>query len=222
MPSPFRVALACIALACIAWPSAARGAPIKPHPAKPAPPPQDTGFLNRSIELNGIAYRFQVYLPQDGRRIHLLQPLLDAFLAAGFNAIDTADVYSKWAPGHSGGESEAILGKWMKQNGNRKKVIIATKVGMEMGPDKKGLSKSYIFSAVEDSLRRLQTDYIDLYQSHQDDAETPIEETLGAYAKLIQQGKVRAIGASNFKADRLAASLEASRIWAAKVPEPPT
>ena len=137
--------------------------------------------------------------------------LLDAFVAAGFNAIDTADVYSKWAPGHSGGESETILGKWMKRSGNREKVIVMTKVGMELGPGKKGLSRPYILQAAEDSLRRLQTDYIDLYQSHTDDADTPFEETLGAYAELIKQGKVRAIGASNYKADRLAAALEVSK-----------
>ena len=137
--------------------------------------------------------------------------LLDAFVAAGFNSIDTADVYSKWVPGHSGGESETILGKWIKRSGNREKVIIATKVGLELGPGRKGLSKSYIFRAAEDSLQRLQTDYIDLYQSHTDDADTPLEETLGAYAELIKQGKVRAIGASNYKADRLAAALEVSK-----------
>ena len=137
--------------------------------------------------------------------------LLDAFVAAGFNAIDTADVYSRWVPGHTGGESEMILGKWLKRSGNRDKVIVATKVGLEMGPGKKGLSKAYILRAVDDSLQRLQTDYIDLYQSHTDDGETPIEETLGAYAELIAQGKVRAIGASNFTADRLAAALEISK-----------
>ena len=137
--------------------------------------------------------------------------LLDAFVAEGFNAIDTADVYSKWAPGHLGGESETILGKWLKRSGNRDKVIVATKVGMEMGPEKKGLSRSYILRAAEDSLQRLQTDYIDLYQSHIDDADTAIEETLGAYADLIAQGKVRAIGASNFTADRFAAALEISK-----------
>src|ERR1700687_251157 len=137
--------------------------------------------------------------------------LLDAFVAAGFNAIDTADVYSKWAPGHTGGESETILGKWLTRSGNRCKVIIATKVGMEMAPEKKGLAKPYILRAAEDSLQRLQTDYIDLYQSHADDAETPIEETLGAYAELIAQGKVRAIGASHYKADRFAAALEISK-----------
>jgi aryl-alcohol dehydrogenase-like predicted oxidoreductase len=137
--------------------------------------------------------------------------LLDAFVAAGFNAIDTADVYSKWVPGHTGGESETILGKWLARSGNRNKVVIATKAGMEMAADKKGLSKAYILRAAEDSLRRLQTDRIDLYQSHTDDGGTPIEETLGAYAELIAQGKVRAIGASNYKADRFAQALEISK-----------
>jgi len=136
--------------------------------------------------------------------------LLDAFVGSGFNFIDTADVYSKWVPGNQGGESETILGKWLKQPGNRKKVIIATKVGMEMGPNKKGLSKGYIFRAVEESLKRLQTDYIDLYQSHTDDTDTPLEETLEAHGKLIQQGKVRAIGASNYTAERLLRALEIS------------
>lgn len=137
--------------------------------------------------------------------------LLDAFVAAGFNFIDTADVYSSWIPGNQGGESETIIGKWLKRSGNRKKVVIATKVGMEMGPNKRGLSKSYILSAVEDSLKRLKTDYIDLYQSHTDDPDTPLEETLSAYAQLIKQGKVRAIGASNYSAERLSLALEVSR-----------
>jgi aryl-alcohol dehydrogenase-like predicted oxidoreductase len=136
--------------------------------------------------------------------------LLDAFVAAGFNFIDTADSYSTWAPGHKGGESETVIGNWLKQRGNREKVIIATKVGSEvMG--RKGLSKSYILSEAEESLRRLNTEYIDLYQSHRDDPGTPVEETLEAYAQLIRQGKVRAIGASNFTAERLAQSLEANR-----------
>jgi aryl-alcohol dehydrogenase-like predicted oxidoreductase len=136
--------------------------------------------------------------------------LLDGFVEAGFNFIDTADVYSKWAPGHHGGESETVIGDWLKRRGKRDDVIIATKVGSEMTPAKKGLSKAYIARAVEDSLRRLGTDYIDLYQSHRDDETTPIEETLEAYGALIKSGKVRAIGASNFTAERLAASLEAS------------
>jgi aryl-alcohol dehydrogenase-like predicted oxidoreductase len=139
--------------------------------------------------------------------------LLDAFVAAGFNAIDTADIYAKWAPGNKGGESETVIGNWLKRSGNREKVIIATKLGIDMTPGStgiSGLSRSYVFSAVEDSLRRLQTDYIDLYQSHRDDPNTPMEETLGAYAELIKQGKVRAIGASNFTAARLAMALELS------------
>jgi aryl-alcohol dehydrogenase-like predicted oxidoreductase len=123
--------------------------------------------------------------------------LLDAFVDAGFNLVDTADMYSRWKPGNEGGESETIIGKWFKQAGNRDKVVLATKVGMEMGPDKKGLSKAYIFQAVEDSLRRLQTDRIDLYQSHKDDPDTPLEDTLDDFGELIKQGKVRAIGASN-------------------------
>jgi aryl-alcohol dehydrogenase-like predicted oxidoreductase len=134
--------------------------------------------------------------------------LLDAFTAEGFSLIDTADSYSRWVTGNRGGESETIIGKWLKRSGNRKKVIMATKVGSEMGPGKKGLSKSYILRAAEKSLQRLQTDYIDLYQSHFDDPETPMEETLEAYALLIRQGKVRAVGASNFTAERLSRALE--------------
>jgi aryl-alcohol dehydrogenase-like predicted oxidoreductase len=137
--------------------------------------------------------------------------LLDAFFAAGFNAVDTADAYSRWVPGHQGGESEIIIGEWMKQRGNRAKIIVMTKAGMDMGDGKKGLSKAHILRSTEDSLRRLQTDYIDLYQSHIDDPDTPFEEILGAYAGLMKQGKVRAIGASNHKGDRLAAALEVSR-----------
>jgi aryl-alcohol dehydrogenase-like predicted oxidoreductase len=136
--------------------------------------------------------------------------LLDAWVAAGFNFIDSADVYSRWHPGNSGGESETIIGKWLKARGNRDRVIIATKLGNEMGPGKRGLSRRYMMQAVEDSLRRLQTDYIDLYQSHRDDPDTPIEEALSAYGELIKQGKVREIGASNFSAARLTESLRIS------------
>jgi aryl-alcohol dehydrogenase-like predicted oxidoreductase len=136
--------------------------------------------------------------------------LLDAWVDAGFNFLDTADVYSRWHPGNSGGESEVIIGKWLKARGSRDKVVLATKLGIEMAPGKKGLSRAYMQTAVEDSLRRLQTDYIDLYQSHRDDPETPVEETLSAYADLVKQGKVREIGASNFSADRLAESLKVS------------
>jgi len=136
--------------------------------------------------------------------------LLDGFVGAGFNFIDTADVYSRWHPGNTGGESEVIIGNWLKARGGREKIVLATKLGIEMAPGKKGLSRKYMMQAVEDSLRRLQTDYIDLYQSHRDDPETPIEETLSAYADLIKQGKVREIGASNFSAERMAESLKIS------------
>jgi len=136
--------------------------------------------------------------------------LLDAYVEAGLNFIDTADVYSTWVPGNSGGESETIIGKWMKARGSRAALVIATKVGSEMGPGMKGLSRRYIRSAVEDSLRRLQTDYIDLYQSHRDDPETSQQETLEAYDELIREGKVRVIGASNFTAARLREALNIS------------
>lgn len=136
---------------------------------------------------------------------------LDAAVDAGLNFVDTADVYSRWAPGHSGGESEAIIGKWFARSGKREKMILATKVGIEMGEGKKGLSAAYIQQAVEDSLRRLQTDYIDLYQAHKDDPETPLEETLTAFDKLVKAGKVRHIGASNYSGARLTEALETSK-----------
>lgn len=138
-------------------------------------------------------------------------PLLDAFASAGFNLIDTADVYPRWVPGNQGGESEEIIGNWLKRSGKRHEVIVATKVGVDMGEGKKGLGKDYILRSADDSLRRLQTDYIDLYQSHRDDPETPLEETLEAYDQLIKQGKVRAIGASNYSAARLAEALNVSK-----------
>jgi len=136
--------------------------------------------------------------------------LLDAWLDAGFNFVDTADVYSAWVPGHVGGESETIIGKWLRQSGKRNRVVLATKVGKPMGDDKKGLSPAYIRAAVDASLQRLKTDHIDLYQSHDDDADTPLADTLGAFADLIKAGKVRAIGASNYTAPRLAEALDAS------------
>ena len=129
--------------------------------------------------------------------------IIDAFIARGFACIDTADVYSTWVPGHQGGESEKLIGAWLRRGGAREKIIIATKVGMPM-PDGRGLSKAHIFASAEASLKRLNTDYIDLYQAHVDDPGTPLEETLSAFAQLIQQGKVRAIGASNYTALRLA------------------
>ena len=137
--------------------------------------------------------------------------VLDGFVEAGFNFIDTADVYSRWKPGNQGGESETIIGNWMASRNNRQQVIIATKVGSDMGDGKKGLSKKYITQAVEDSLKRLKTDYIDLYFSHYEDPETPILETLEAYDSLIRAGKVRWIGASNYAADSLLAALETSK-----------
>jgi aryl-alcohol dehydrogenase-like predicted oxidoreductase len=137
--------------------------------------------------------------------------ILDAFVDAGFNAIDTADTYSRWVAGNKGGESETIIGNWLKQGGGRReRVRIFTKLGAEMGPDRKGLSRRYIKAEVEESLRRLQTDTIDLYQSHRDDTATPMLETLETYAELIREGKVRAIGASNFSAARLQEALDVS------------
>ena len=137
--------------------------------------------------------------------------LLDSFTASGFNFIDTADVYSIWVPGNKGGESETIIGKWMKARNNRDKVIIATKVGSDVGQGQNDISKKYILKAAEDSLKRLQTDYIDLYQTHVDVEDTPVEETLEAYAQLVKEGKIRWIGASNLSSERLRASLEASK-----------
>jgi aryl-alcohol dehydrogenase-like predicted oxidoreductase len=136
---------------------------------------------------------------------------LDAALEAGLNFIDTADVYSRWLPGHKGGESETILGKWLAKGDKRNNVILATKLGLDMGDGKKGLKAAYVEQAVEDSLRRLQTDFIDLYQAHRDDAETPLEETLGAFDKLVRQGKVRHIGASNYSGPRLKEALRISK-----------
>ena len=137
--------------------------------------------------------------------------LLDAFVEAGFNLVDTADSYSRWVTGHPGGESETIIGRWIARRGRHDDVIIATKVGSDMGQGHKVLRKDYILKAAEASLRRLQIDCIDLYQSHWDDENTPFEETLGAYDQLIRQGKVKAIGASNLSAARLAQALEASK-----------
>ena len=137
--------------------------------------------------------------------------LLDAWVDAGMNFIDTADVYSTWVAGHSGGESEAIIGKWLRQSGKRSRVVLATKLGKPMGEGESGLSKAYMRRAVEASLRRLKTDVIDLYQAHEDDQGTPLEETLASFADLIREGKVRAIGASNFGAARLAEAIETSR-----------
>lgn len=139
--------------------------------------------------------------------------VLDAFVDAGFSLIDTADVYSKWVPGHSGGESETIIGNWIKARSNRDRVLIATKVGGEMSDGHKGLSAAHIKSAVDESLRRLQTDYIDIYQAHYDDEAVRFEETLGAFAELIQSGKVRALGVSNHDVPRMRAALTTSELF---------
>ena len=136
--------------------------------------------------------------------------LLDALVDKGLWFIDTADVYSRWAPGNKGGESETIIGHWLKKSGKRDSIVLATKVGMEMSPEKTGLKPQYIRQAVEDSLRRLQTDYIDIYQAHRDDEGTPLAETLNAFDLLIKEGKVRAIGASNYSAARLQEALQTS------------
>jgi aryl-alcohol dehydrogenase-like predicted oxidoreductase len=134
--------------------------------------------------------------------------LLDAWVERGFNCVDTADVYSVWVQGHAGGESETIIGKWLARSGKRDKVVLLTKVGHKGMPGSEGLKKQYILREVEASLTRLQTDYVDLYQSHMDDAASPLEETLEAYAQLIDQGKVRYIGASNYTGARLAEAIE--------------
>jgi aryl-alcohol dehydrogenase-like predicted oxidoreductase len=137
--------------------------------------------------------------------------LLDRFVDAGFNAIDTADVYSRWAPGHSGGEWESVIGEWMKARKARDRVVVITKVGSDMGSGRRDLSKTYILKAVEDSLRRLQTDVIDLYLSHWPDPQTPYEETLSAYEDLVKAGKVRSVGCSNLDATQLRAALDVAK-----------
>jgi len=164
---------------------------------------------NSGLEIGPLAFGGNVFgwTADDAQSFRLL----DAFVDSGLNLVDTADVYSTWVPGHQGGESESVMGRWFKTSGKRDRVIVATKLGKPMGEGKKGLSRSYMQRAVEDSLRRLQTDYIDLYQAHEDDPNTPLEETMGAFGELMKQGKVRAIGASNYKAARLAEALKVSK-----------
>jgi aryl-alcohol dehydrogenase-like predicted oxidoreductase len=137
--------------------------------------------------------------------------LLDACVAVGINAIDTADVYSVWGRGHKGGESETVIGNWLKRRGRRDDVIIATKVGAQMGSGDKGLSRAWITKECDASLKRLQTDYVDLYQAHRDDPDTPQEETAQAFADLVKQGKARVLGASNFSPSRLSSALAVSK-----------
>ena len=176
----------------------------------PAPPPRRR--LGRSaLEIAPIAFGGNVFGWTSDEAMSFRT--LDSFVDAGFNLVDTADAYSRWVPGHTGGESEQIIGRWLAARGPamRERVIIATKVGLEMGPGASGLSRGYILRAVNRSLQRLQTDYIDLYQAHRDDPSTPLEETAEAFDSLIRAGKVRVLGASNFSAARLAEALATSR-----------
>ena len=164
---------------------------------------------NSSIEVAPLCFGGNVFgWTADAKRSF---EILDAFTDAGFNFVDTADIYSNWIAGNKGGESEIILGNWFRKSGKRKSVILATKCGFEMAPDKKGLSKKHILASADESLKRLQTDYIDLYQSHTDDETVPQDETLSAYQELVKSGKVRAIGASNFSAARLASSIDTAK-----------
>jgi len=163
----------------------------------------NTGFDVAPVAFGGNVFGWTV---DEATSFHLL----DAFVDAGFNLIDTADSYSRWVTGHQGGESETIIGRWIAARGRHDDVVIATKVGSDMGLGRKCLRKDYILQAAESSLRRLQVDAIDLYQSHWDDETTPLDETLEAYATLIAQGKVRAIGASNLSVDRLQQALDVS------------
>jgi aryl-alcohol dehydrogenase-like predicted oxidoreductase len=163
-----------------------------------------SGLMVAPLAFGGNVFGWTVDEPTSFR-------LLDSFVDRGFNLIDTADVYSNWKSGNTGGESETVIGRWLKRTGKRDRVVLATKVGHEMSPVMRGLKKDYILREAEESLKRLQTDYIDLYQSHRDDLETSVEEPLEAYSLLIKQGKVRAIGASNFKPERLAQALRVSQ-----------
>jgi aryl-alcohol dehydrogenase-like predicted oxidoreductase len=164
----------------------------------------NTGFAVAPLALGGNVFGWTADEPTSFR-------ILDAFVAGGGNLIDTADSYSRWAPGHTGGESETIIGRWIAQRGRHDDVVIATKVGSDMGLGYKCLRADYIMKAAEDSLRRLKVDAIDVYQSHWDDDKTPLAETLEAYSRLIKQGKVKAIGASNLTAERLGEALAISR-----------
>ncbi len=164
-----------------------------------------TGFDIAPLVLGGNVFGWTCDAAQSFR-------VLDAFVAHGFNLIDTADVYSRWAPGNRGGESEMIIGEWIRRRGRHDDVLIATKVGSDMGLGHVCLRRDYILAAVEDSLRRLRIDCIDLYQSHWVDKDTPADETLSAFQTLIEQGKVRAIGASNHRASRLLDALEVAQL----------
>lgn len=177
----------------------------------PAPAPARRALGHSGLEVAPLAFGGNVFGWTADESTSF--KLLDAFVDAGFNLIDTADAYSRWVPGHTGGESETMIGRWLSARGPgmRQRIVLATKVGVEMGPGDAGLSRAYIERAVERSLRRLQTDTIDLYQPHRDDPDTPLEETLSALDALVRAGKVRAIGASNYSAARLEEALATSR-----------
>jgi aryl-alcohol dehydrogenase-like predicted oxidoreductase len=162
-----------------------------------------SGFEVAPLAFGGNIFGWTVDEPTSFR-------LLDTFVERGFSLVDTADTYSKWVQGHHGGESETIIGNWLAQGGRRDRVVIATKCGMEMPDVGKGLSRKHILRSAEDSLKRFRTDRIDLYQSHEEDTSTPIDETLEAYSQLVREGKVRAIGASNYSPAGLAAALDKS------------
>ncbi|HEY6895430.1 MAG TPA: aldo/keto reductase, partial [Rhodanobacteraceae bacterium] len=164
----------------------------------------NTGFTVAPLALGGNVFGWTADEPASFR-------ILDAFVDAGFNLIDTADSYSRWVPGHQGGESETVIGRWIAKRRRHDDVVIATKVGSDMGQGDKCLRRDYILRAAENSLRRLNVEALDLYQSHWDDPRTPLDETLDAYARLIEQGKVRAIGASNLSAARLTEALDVAR-----------
>lgn len=163
-----------------------------------------SGLRVAPIALGGNVFGWTVDQPTGFR-------ILDAFVDAGFNLVDTADTYSIWIGGHQGGESESLIGEWLRRSGRRDEVVLATKVGMDMGSRGKGLSSEHIRSSIEGSLARLQTDHVDLYQAHIDDKTVPLDESLGTFAELIDQGKARAIGASNFEPDRLEEALAVSQ-----------
>ena len=163
-----------------------------------------TGFEIRPLALGTNVFGWTIDQQQSFK-------ILDSFSGSGFKLVDTADIYSRWGAGNKGGESETIIGNWLKKTGKRNDIVLATKVGADMGDGKKGLTKAYILKAAEASLKRLQTDHIDLYQTHFDDNITPVAETIEAYAQLVKEGKVITVGASNISPERLSKSLAASR-----------
>ncbi len=162
-----------------------------------------SGLATPRLVLGGNVFGFTVHGEEAFR-------ILDRFVDAGGTMIDTADIYSAWAPGNKGGESETLIGEWLRRRGRRDGALIATKVGMLPGSSEAHLEPAHVAASIEGSLGRLGTDYVDLYYAHRDDRSRPLEETLGAFDRLVRQGKVRALGASNHDADRLAAALDVS------------